>query len=1063
AALLALVLLAPGCSKEGKAARHLSRADEYFVAGDYDKARIEYLNAAQLQPTNAHAVLRLGTIFFEGGALLQAASLLDQAAKLGANAPELHARLGAIHAARGNVGAARNAILKALDTDPAHQEALLLLSDLAADAAARAEFRTLLAKLRAAHGRLALYDAAEAAVLLREQDADGALRILQPALQSDDVAAAAHFILGGVHLSRTNLTEARSAFAKSAELSPPRSGRQIRYANLLLQTGATNEGRAHLDGIISAAPDFVPARLRKAQLAFAAKDFETTKSEISAILNRDQINVEARQLEAQMYLATSEPAKAELVMGELIKLFPNVAQLHYQAAIAHLANQKTAQAVTQLERANELNPALPEVVLLLGRLKLARGEVGAVTASAQNLITTNPQLHAAYLLLGDAQMAAGDASGALATYQELERRFAEDPAGPHLVGATLLRQGQPGPAREAFERALQRRPTHFPSLERLVELDLNSGNNAGAEARLVAFLSANPAATDARLLLASVHVSSGQLERAEQELEQIIEELPELERAYLLLAEVYRSSQRQDEAILQLKELLGRKPTDFRALMMLGLLHTEKGNFLQAADDYEALLKTSPNFSPALNNLAYLYSEKLKNLDRAYELARKSRELLPNDPRIADTLGWIMYLRGEYPEALIYLQESVQRMATNGEVQYHLGMAHYAMGHEAPARAALEAALALDQDATWNPLIRDTLLVLESTGSGAMDSETLKRLEQTLKQRPRDMLLMTRIGRAYEAAGRLDDALDNYERAAQINAAAIGPMMGQARIKLAKGDSQQALAIARRVRDLARNDSGTAFELGQIARQAGDYPWSHSLLQEAVTASSNDAQVQFAFAQSAIAVGRLDPARTALELAKDEASLANRANTQLRLIALASADAISTPPADVRQFVDSQPKGELLPDFVRARLVAATGQFPAAIKAFEQILAAYPQFTPAMRSLAVALAATGQLDEAEKWARQARDITPNDGTLAKVLGQAAMARKDFGYAGTMLQEATRTLAGDGEAFLLLGEARVATRQVADARQALDRSLSLPLTEAQKNRAQQLLQQLNQLQ
>ena len=46
----ALVVVAIGCSAEAKKSRLLSRADRYFDSGDYDKAKIEYLNVLRADP-----------------------------------------------------------------------------------------------------------------------------------------------------------------------------------------------------------------------------------------------------------------------------------------------------------------------------------------------------------------------------------------------------------------------------------------------------------------------------------------------------------------------------------------------------------------------------------------------------------------------------------------------------------------------------------------------------------------------------------------------------------------------------------------------------------------------------------------------------------------------------------------------------------------------------------------------------------------------------------------------------------------------------------------------------
>jgi Tfp pilus assembly protein PilF len=69
-AIVALLVAAVafGCSSEAKRAGLLKRADQYFESGEYDKAKIEYLNLLKTDPQNATAISRLGTIWFEQGA-----------------------------------------------------------------------------------------------------------------------------------------------------------------------------------------------------------------------------------------------------------------------------------------------------------------------------------------------------------------------------------------------------------------------------------------------------------------------------------------------------------------------------------------------------------------------------------------------------------------------------------------------------------------------------------------------------------------------------------------------------------------------------------------------------------------------------------------------------------------------------------------------------------------------------------------------------------------------------------------------------------------------------------
>src|SRR5262249_27802577 len=142
---------------------------------------------------------------------------------------------------------------------------------------------------------------------------------------------------------------------------------------------------------------------------------------------------------------------------------------------------------------------------------------------------------------------------------------------------------------------------------------------------------------------------------------------------------------------------LARNPKDTSALMMIGILLEKKGDFARARDAYERALAINPQHSVILNNLAYLYTVRLKQPDKGYELALKARQLLPDEPTTADTLGWINLWRGDAAGALPLLQESAAKLRNETEVLYHLGSAYYAMGDEESARAALTRAVQGDK------------------------------------------------------------------------------------------------------------------------------------------------------------------------------------------------------------------------------------------------------------------------------------------------------------------------------------------------------------------------------
>jgi Flp pilus assembly protein TadD len=127
--------------------------------------------------------------------------------------------------------------------------------------------------------------------------------------------------------------------------------------------------------------------------------------------------------------------------------------------------------------------------------------------------------------------------------------------------------------------------------------------------------------------------------------------------------------------------------------MLAGVVYESKGDLEKAQAAYEKVLAINPRFAPAANNLAWIYSEHGGDKDKALALAQVAKEELPDDPRVSDTLGWILYRRGVYQQALSMLQDSASKMAGNPQVQYHLGMAYAQLGNTEKARKALTAAV----------------------------------------------------------------------------------------------------------------------------------------------------------------------------------------------------------------------------------------------------------------------------------------------------------------------------------------------------------------------------------
>src|SRR5262249_10581308 len=80
-------------------------------------------------------------------------------------------------------------------------------------------------------------------------------------------------------------------------------------------------------------------------------------------------------------------------------------------------------------------------------------------------------------------------------------------------------------------------------------------------------------------------------------------------------------------------------------------------------------------------------------LDEAHRLAQVAYTGAPRNPSSADTLGWILFLKGDLAGAERLLGQAQTAEPNNPQIRYHLGKVYAKQGTTQEARTHLEAAL----------------------------------------------------------------------------------------------------------------------------------------------------------------------------------------------------------------------------------------------------------------------------------------------------------------------------------------------------------------------------------
>ena len=733
-----LILLLGGCNSstpEAKKAGHRERATAYFEKGQYHEATIEYRNVAQLDPRDADAHYRLALCYLNLGGLqnlYHAFSELTRTVELDKANQDAYLKLGELNLLGHEPTKARELADSVLTTSPNNTDALILRGQ---GFIAEKQYKEGIADLKKAidldpkkvptylilarvytamNDKVAAESMLKQALSVDPRSVDTLLTFAdfhdltgQPgqaetrykqALEIDPDKEAVYLKLASYYQRHTKLAEAEATLQQLATRKPQAEMPQVYLGDYYTAMGQPEKALTSYRRATELTPSSTTARDKL--IAHYLDTDKSTEAEalVTAILNKDKKDVLGRLFDARIKLGHSKADEAIPILQGVLKDNPQFPGAHYFLGIAYLQKHQLHQARAAISDAIQFNPQFGEARTALAQIYLEEGSVDLALEQAHLALQLNPRNAQAAIISGTALLRKKDLAKSRKVFETVAQVLPAEPIGPYYLGLVASAEKNAGKALAYFEEALTRKPTAIDPLLQIVAMKDGQGKLQEARERVIRQLDLAPKSPLLHNLLGQLWLMAKDSAQAEQAFRSAIDLDSSFISPYLNLAQSFYQTGKVDQAITEYEVVLAKNPSAIEAMMMLGIIQESKKEHDKAKALYEQILKLNPHFAPAANNLAWILVDHDGNLDVALGYAQTAREQKPDDPRIADTLGWIYFKKNTSLLAVSLLKEAAEKLPSEPLVHYHLGIVQAKNGDSASAKHSLQAALKLSQN-----------------------------------------------------------------------------------------------------------------------------------------------------------------------------------------------------------------------------------------------------------------------------------------------------------------------------------------------------------------------------
>ena len=364
-------------------------------------------------------------------------------------------------------------------------------------------------------------------------------------------------------------------------------------------------------------------------------------------------------------------------------------------------------AMRLLDQVLTIDSSLHEVLIIKARILIAQSKNKEATALIEQVLEELPDNNALRLQYARMLVEQRKIPAATQQYVELHERLPDDEDITLSLALLYIETRQLGEAVKVLERLIDNDKKVQVANYYLGRIAQNKANEKQA---LEYYLRVDSGeyAFDAQLRVGILMAILGQPDEGLAKLEKLAEVHNDWSlrvKSYLAQGEILRGQKRYKEGVEMYSRALKQKRDDTHLLYARGLMAEKVDRLDMTEADLLKVISKEPDNADALNALGYTLADRTSRYKEAQDYIKRAAALVPDDPAILDSLGWVSYRLGEMEEAIKWLSKAFEKLE-DAEIAAHYGEVLWHNNQKDKAREIWNKGKAKNAD---NPVLLETL------------------------------------------------------------------------------------------------------------------------------------------------------------------------------------------------------------------------------------------------------------------------------------------------------------------------------------------------------------------